>query len=421
MRRDMPRPRLLLLLPTATYRTEAFVQAAATLDVTLTVASEVPSSFEKLNPGGLLTIDLFRLERAVEQVRLFAAQHPIDAVCGVDDDTAVVAAAIAKALRLPGNEVEATQAARNKYQQRVLLRDAGVSVPNFGVHRLEDDPRPIASRTQYPAVVKPLSLSASRGVMRIDNEREFVTAHGRLSRILEEAQVVTRGLDPSAYLVEEYVHGNEVAVEGLIRDGVFHLLAMFDKPDPLHGPFFEETIYVTPSRAPPSVQSAIESCVASATRAIGLTTGPVHAEVRYDRGKLWMIELAARSIGGKCSRVLRFGDERESLERMLLRVGLRGGPIPPRERDARGVMMLPTPKPGLFREVRGTPDAERVRGITEILLTAHPGQPAVPLPEGSRYLGFMFARASDPATVEAALREAYAKLEIVIDERGSVG
>ena len=395
------------MLPSTTYRTGAFVEAARTLGVDLTVASEQPSTLESANPTGLLTLDLQNPARAADGAHEFARQHPIDAVVGVDDDTAVVAAAVAERLRLKGNPVRAAVAARDKHQQRRLLAEAGVPIPRFALHRLDEDPRELATTIAYPCVLKPLRLSASRGVIRADNAAGFVVAHARLNAIVA-------GCDTS-FLVEEFIPGYEVALEGLLMNRRLHLLALFDKPDPLDGPFFEETIYVTPSRVPAGLQATIVQCAERAARALGLVEGPIHAELRYNERGPWLIELAARPIGGRCSAVLRFGKENASLEELILRHAL-GMPIPSlqRERQAAGVMMIPVPGAGTLQEVRGVAEAKAVPLVDDVQITAHPGEQLVPFPEGSRYPGFIFARGDTPAAVEAALREAHRRLTFVL-------
>jgi biotin carboxylase len=382
------------------------VEAARRIGADLTVASERPSTLEAANPAGLLTLDFQHAERAAEQAVAFAQEHPVNAVVGVDDDSAVVAAAVAEQLRLRGNPLDAARAARDKHRQRELLAAAHVPVPGFALHRLDADPRDIAKQILYPCVLKPLRLSASRGVMRADDPAAFVAAHARLSTMLA-------GCD-TEFLVEDFVPGYEVALEGLLVNRRLHVLALFDKPDPLDGPFFEETIYVTPSRVPAGLQDAIASCAERAARALGLAEGPVHAELRYnDRGP-WLIELAARPIGGRCSAVLRFGAG-VSLEELILRHAL-GMPIPSLEREAvaAGVMMIPIPGAGVLREVRGVAEAKTVPLVEDVQITAHPGERLVPFPEGSRYPGFIFARGATPGAVEAALRESHRRLSFVL-------
>jgi biotin carboxylase len=264
----------------------------------------------------------------------------------------------------------------------------------------------------FPAVLKPVGLAMGRGVIRADDAEAARESERRIRKIVAAA-----GDDPAApLLLEEYVPGVEVAVEALLRAGRMETLAVFDKPDPLEGPYFEETIYVTPSRLPESVQAAVEDLVASAAAAVGLREGPVHGEVRIAGSRLWMIELAARSIGGLCGRTLRFGLG-VRLEEVILRHAL-GLPLDGRlrrEEAAAGVMMLPIPGTGTLREVAGQDEAGAVPGISDIRITIPAGGRLVPLPEGDRYLGFMFARGRAPDEVEAALRTAHARLRIAID------
>ncbi len=409
---------MLLLLPTATYRAAAFVEAARQVGVDLTVASERPSTFQDANPTGLLTLDLSHAAHAADQARAFARVHPLGGVAGVDDDTAVVAAAIAGALDLRGNPLAAAEAARDKYEQRRLLAAARVPVPRFARYRLDENPVHLAQRTHFPCVLKPLRLSASRGVIRADTPAEFVAAFARVKSILEQAEhPASRSI-----LVEDFIPGTEHALEGLLTAGELRLLALFDKPDPLDGPYFEETIYVTPSRLPQPAQQAIATCAQRAATALGLREGPAHAELRYNESGPWLIELAARPIGGRCSGALRFGTGGSgpgpgvSLEEIVIRHAL-GMELPALEREARasGVMMIPVPGAGVLREVRGVEEARAVPLVEDVAITAHPGEALVPWPEGSRYPGFIFARGETPAAVEAALRAAHRHLGFVLD------
>ena len=395
------------MLPTTTYRTAAFVEAARQIGVELTVASEEPSALQATSLGGLITLPLNDPQRSATEAFLFAQRYPLAAVVGVDDDTAIVAAVIAQRLGLKGNPVHAMQAARDKHQQRELLAKAGVPIPRFMLRGLNEEPAEIARTVTYPCVVKPLRLSASRGVMRADNVQGFMEAQNRLRSIVREPE--------ASFLVEEFIPGYEVALEGLVVNRRLHVLAIFDKPDPLDGPFFEETIYVTPSQVPAALQKAIVDCADRAVRALGITEGPIHAELRYNERGPWLIELAARPIGGRCSAVLRFGDKGVTLEDIILRHAL-GMPIPSlqRERQAAGVMMIPIPGAGTLQEVRGVAEAKAVPLIEDVQITAHPGERLVPFPEGSRYPGFIFARGETPAVVEAALRDAHRRLEFVL-------
>jgi formate-dependent phosphoribosylglycinamide formyltransferase (GAR transformylase) len=345
----------------------------------------------------------------------------VHGVLGVDDDTVVAAAAIAAALGLRGPTVPAALAARDKHEQRMRLRDAGVPVPGFALHATREPPAEIAQRVTYPCVVKPLRLAASRGVIRADDPAQFVAAWERVTRILAEPDAAACGAPARQLLVEEFVPGVEVALEGLVTDGRLHVLALFDKPDPLNGPFFEETIYLTPSRLAAAEQDAVARCAAAAVRALDMGEGPVHVELRHNERGPWLIELAARPIGGRCGAVLRFrgadagAGSLVSLEEIVIRHVL-GLALPALEREtlAAGVMMIPVPRGGVVQEVRGKDAALAVPLVEDVVLTAPPGQRLVPWPEGYRYPGFIFARGATPELVERALREAHRRLEFVL-------
>ena len=411
-------PRLLLFLPSTTYRAAAFIEAARCLGIDLTVATDHRSVFDTAQPDKLLALDFGRPESVREQVRAFSGRHPIAAVFGVDDDTAVLAAHAAEALGLRHNSVAACVAARDKFRQRTLLAAAQVPVPPFALHRLDGDVAAAARAAPFPCVIKPIRLSMSRGVMRADDTDQFAAAVERLRAILAEPGAARAcGEEAASYLVEGFVPGREFALEGLLDGGRLRVLALFDKPDPLDGPFFEETIYAIPSMLDAAGQDAVASCVERAALAMGLERGPVHAEVRFNERGPWLIELAARPIGGRCSAVLRFGAAGDvSLEQLLLghALGLSsfadgawamaGG--------AAAVMMIPVPRAGTLRRVSGVEQARLVPWIDDIVITAHPGDRLVPLPEGNRYPGFIFARAADAAVAVQAVRDAHALLAL---------
>ena len=424
-------PRVLLLLPTTTYRTEAFVGAAQKLGVDVTIGSEKPSALTSLNPTALLTLRFNDPAHAARQAAEFSAKHPIDALVPVDGQVIAVGAAIGELLGLRHNSIESIAAAQDKHRARQLFEQAGVPSPDYRLCSLDVDHRVLANDIQYPCVVKPLTLSASQGVIRADNAEEFIQAVDRLETILKRehdmpsaadafgngsAQSRVRSPESSRhFLVEQFVGGPEVALEGMLTRGELRVLALFDKPDPLDGPFFEETIYVTPSRLAAETQQEIAQCAAQAARALGLTEGPIHAELRLTKDGPSVIEVNPRSIGGLCSRVLRFGTGL-SLEELIIRHALEADcELPQRQCQAAGVMMIPTARAGRLIEVRGLDEAKMVSGIEDVTISAHLGQRLVPLPEGSRYLGFIFARADSPQTVEAALRESHSRLGFVME------
>lgn len=408
-------PRLLMLVPTATYRAAAFVRAARRIEADVTVAFEKPSSLADLLPTDLITLDFDQPERCAAQMKTFADSHPIDAVIGVDDRVTVTAAVIADRLSLLHNPVDAAHAARNKHTMRKRLAEADVSVPRFRVVRTDASPTRAAAETTFPCVLKPLMMAASRGVVRADTPEEFARAFRMIVDIVRASGSPRDPESRDYLLVEEYVPGWEVAVEGILTNGSLHVFAIFDKPDPLVGPYFPETIYVTPSRLPGTMQRRLEAMTQSATRALGLRHGPIHAELRGEGDTLWFIEVAARSIGGYCSKVLRFSGDL-SLEDVILRHALEPeSRLPDRDQRASGVMMLQAPRPGRFVEARGVDAATRLPGIDEVIISSHAGERLNPLPQGFLYLGFIFARGASAEAVEASLRAAEKTLEFVID------
>ena len=404
------RPRVLLLTTATTYRTAAFLEAAERLGIEAVPVINMPEQLATYW-NEQLGIDFGDPEKATEAIVNYAAEHPIAAIIAVDDSGSLLAAYASDALGLPHNAPEAALAARDKYEMRVLLQRGSVASPPFARHTTAEDSHAIAAQTSYPCVVKPLRLSGSRGVMRADNGQELIAAIERLKRMLHALEP---GPEPKPFLVEAFIPGFEVALEGLLDDGTLRVLALFDKPDPLDGPFFEETLYVTPSRLPPDVQAAIARCAADAARALGLREGPMHAELRVNEHGPWVVELAGRSIGGLCSKTLRFGTD-ASLEDLILRQAVGQGTTSlQRTGTAGGVMMIPIPGAGMLRRIDGLEAACAVPGVEEIDITAKLNYPLVPLPEGDSYLGFIFARGATPDEVEATLRKAHAQLRFTI-------
>jgi biotin carboxylase len=402
--------RILVLTTPRSYRLQAFREAAERLGIDITSGMDLPLELADQWPG-VLALDFRNLDSAVRQIVAFAQELPLSGILAVDDSGSELAAAASQALDLPHNQPSAAKAARDKALMRQILKRGGLPTPWFRKFNTSDDPAEVARQVPYPCVIKPINLNGSRGVIRADSPAELTAAIQTLRKIIEHP--LADG--PQPYLVEAYIPGIEIALEGLLDNGRLQVLALFDKPDPLMGPYFEETIYVTPSRLPSEIQDEVFHVTNEAVRALGLSIGPVHAEMRINDQGVWIVELAGRSIGGLCSQVLRFGMG-GSLEELILgqMCGIRAAEDQ-KEPIASGVMMIPIPSAGILRQVRGVEEAVAVPLIDNIELTARLNYPLVPLPEGDSYLGFIFARGDTPEGVESALREAHSRLEFAID------
>jgi biotin carboxylase len=399
-------PRVLLLLPTKTYRAKDFLAAAGRLGVDVVVGSERRQAMADAMGDRAIVVPLGNVDAAVDIIVALNDRLSLDAVLAVDDQGVAVAAAASARLGLAHNPVDAVAATRDKAVLRARLAAAAVAQPNYGLVAPGQSVAAAAAQVGYPCVVKPVSRSGSQGVIRVDDDVQAVAAVDRVRAIVGPLEPV---------LVEGFVVGAEVAVEGLLVAGALQVLAVFDKPNSLDGPFFEETIYVTPSRQPALVQASLAATVASAAAALGLREGPVHAELRVGAdGRPVVIEVAARSIGGLCSRALRFGPG-ISLEEVIVRHAVGAGfDGLRREAQASGVMMLPIRAAGVLEKVSGQAEALAVDGVVGLEISIPAGRPVVPLPEGDRYLGFVFAQGPTPADVELALRRAEAALDVVV-------
>ncbi len=413
--------RALLLTTPNSYRTRDYVDAAERLDIETVIAVDLP---EKLAEEWdfPLGADFGRPEEAAEQLvgalagagGTAQARGGFDAVLALDDAGSRVAALVAEAFGLPHNDPEAAEAARNKHLMRRMLAACGAPVPAFAEFRTGENLKAAIVRAEekigYPCVVKPVDLNGSRGVIRANLRCELGAAIRRLAALIGAGK---------PFLIEGYIPGDEVALEGLLDGDRLHCLALFDKPDPLEGPYFEETLYVTPSRLTAEMQERIVRTTEAAARGLGLQTGPIHAELRINSEGPWIVEVAGRSIGGLCSRILRFGMEignGSSLEELILRQAC-GLPLESLEREssAGGVMMIPIPAEGILRRVDGLEEAKRVAGVEDVQITTRLNQSLVPLPEGDAYLGFIFAKGRTPRQVEEALRTAHSRLGFEID------
>ena len=408
--RQQARMRLLLIAPPNSYRTVSYLESARRQGVDVLVASEGEHSLVGAIAAGL-HVDL-DAPQALELLLQANQQRPFDGVVATDDTTVELGSRIARALKLPHNPPQAAQYSHRKDLSRQVLQAAGVQVPDFRVLNPNKVIAPQLDGLQLPCVVKPLSLSASRGVMRADTQQQVQSACRRIQSILA-AEAIVDDYVSSPVLVESFIDGPEVALEGLLHRGELDVLAIFDKPDPLEGPFFEETYYITPSRHSAAVQQEIIQCVRDACNGLGLCEGAVHAEVRIGKSGCAIIEVAARTIGGECARLLGFGTG-HSLEDLVIAHAV-GRPLSiKRSSDAAGVLMIPITKAGSLRRIEGITRARAVPFIEDILINIRDGYELVPLPEGSSYLGFMFACAPEPEQVEAALRKAHAELNIVV-------
>jgi biotin carboxylase len=402
--------RVLLLMSPATYRAGAFLQAAQHLNLEVVVGIDLPETLADYwhVPLG---VDFTDNATSVRTIVEFAHEHPLTAILSVDDSASELAALASAALGLAANSPRAAEAARDKLLMRNLMSAGGAPCPVFRRFLLSFDPAWIAGQVSYPCVLKPLRFSGSRGVIRANDEKEFVQAFTRLKRLLLSEGYAEHETE---FLVEDFIPGIEVALEGLLTNGQLKVLTLFDKPDPLDGPFFEETIYVAPSRLSDAIQQAIAHCVSLAAASLGLREGPVHAELRVNEQGPWMLEIAGRSIGGLCSTILEFGAG-ICLEELILRHAI-GEEVATLERDthAVGVMMIPIPAAGMLKAVSGVEEAMAVPLITGVEITAKLHHLLVPLPEGTSYLGFIFARGETPAEVEVAIRHAHTLLHFDI-------
>lgn len=401
---------ILLVAPPDSYRVAPYIRAANQLGIPIKIASHGEHSLVNEVASGL-HIDLYNQDAAIKAIVAASEQDNYCGIIAADDMATEIAAHAAHALRLPHNPPQAVHLTRWKHKARAVLKKAGLPAPDFWTVNISDATQGHTPAITFPCVVKPLNLSASRGVIRCNNIAELVNASKRIANIiapLPDAEA------RSTVLIEQYIPGAEIAVEAILVDGELTPIAIFDKPDPLEGPYFEESYYVTPSRLPAVVQQKAVHIIEQACKAYGLTTGPVHAELRINDDEPYIIEIAARTIGGECARLLEYASG-QSLEALVIQfaTGLVKSDV--KFDTAAGVLMIPTPQSGILRRVEGVLSAQKLPHINAIHLAIREGHELITLPEGASYLGFIFASADSPQQVEQALRDAYAQLNIIVD------
>ena len=402
-------PRVLLVAPRDSYRTAPYIAAARKQGIDLLIASEGKHSLSGLDAPGV-QINLHDIPASLRTILAAAEAQPFAGVIGTDDASTELAVRASMRLLLPHNPPHSVRLARRKDLAREHLARSGIPVPRHWKINLAVPLAPQLTDIIFPCVAKPVALSASRGVIRADDHVQLENAITRIAGMLTD---VTEREERETLLIEEFIPGSEVAVEGLLSDGRLEILTIFDKPDPLDGPYFEETYYTTPSGLTPDVQRQIAACVSEACTVYGLREGPVHAECRINKAGVWILEVAARTIGGLCGRLLRFGTG-YGLEELVLQHALGNYTGTVSQTGGAGVLMIPVPQAGLLRRVEGVLAAQRVQYIEEVVIDVREGYELVPLPEGASYLGFIFARAPSAAEAEAALREAHACLRVVV-------
>ena len=408
---------LLLIAPHGSYRTMRYLQAAARLDLNVVIVSEGEYSIVSEYAQGV-HVQFSRPEEALAIILKETASNNVAVVIGTDDSVIELAAEVAQHLDLAHNNVNAARFARRKDLARDVLKQNNVPMPEYRLVTLDElldkssKQESCVGQNEFPLVIKPLSLSASRGVIRVNNQKELLAAAQRVKKILDR-QTDLEAFEIETVLLEEYIHGEEIAVEGVVENGKFKLLTIFDKPDPLHGPFFEETYYITPTRLNSETVDKVSDVVRSACEAYGINTGPVHAECRLRGGQIYLIEMAARTIGGLCSDILEYGLGC-TLEEIVLKQAIGRATDETFSEAAAGVLMIPVTQQGILKRIEGLLEAGKVEFIEDINIQLRGGYELVPLPEGNSYLGFVFAKAPSFEQVENALRDAYACLNVVV-------
>ena len=408
---------VILIIPSASYRSNAFMNAADKLDLKILVVTDNSQVFSDQFPDNIITMNFDHWTEKLDEISEWSDRFNLMAVIGVDEESILLAAIFSQYLGIEHNSIESVMRTTNKLLMRFELKKARMNCPWFRSFSIEKLPDDIIEEINFPCVIKPTFLSASQGVLRVNNEQEFKEGFQILTDLLSQKKIKKRGGEEANYImVEEYIPGNEVSIEGIVSQGKLKILAIFDKPEPLEGPTFEETIFVTPTTLSGSMQSSLYETAQQAMETLGIVKGPVHIEVRINSNGNYILECASRSIGGMCSKILEFQGGM-SLEELILRSSLGRNIEKSNLSDtAKGVMMMPIKNSGKLKEMRGVEEAISVDGITDLQITIKPGEMLDPLPKGDRYLGFLFAEGKNQEMVIKDLKNAWSKIEVVTED-----
>tara|TARA_B100001123_G_scaffold22480_1_gene24520 strand:- start:421 stop:1665 length:1245 start_codon:yes stop_codon:yes gene_type:complete len=407
---------VILIIPSASYRTSAFINVIEKLDLKVLVITDKSQVFSGKYPDNLIVMNFHHWKDRLNEISEWTERNGLKAVIGVDEESIVLAANLSKYLKVDHNPVESVLRTKDKYLMRTELKKAGVNSPWFKLFSIHDFPKKNIIDISFPCVIKPTFLSASQGVIRVNTIIELYDGIKTINELLSLEAIRERGGEKSDWvLVEEYIPGKEVAIEGIVSEGKLKVLAVFDKPEQMEGPTFEETIIVTPTALSEKNQFSLFETAQNAVKALGIVKGPVHVEVRINSSGNYILECASRSIGGLCSKVLKFQGG-ISLEELILRSYLGRNVEKSKLADSvSGVMMMPTEKMGILKEMRGIEDALNVKGVTDLQITIKPGEKLEPLPKGDRYLGFIFAEDKNRELVFKALKNAWSKITVVLE------
>ncbi len=408
---------VILIIPSASYRSNAFMNAADKLDLKILVVTDNSQVFSDQFPDNIITMNFDHWTEKLDEISEWSDRFNLKAVIGVDEESILLAAIFSQYLGIEHNSIESVMRTKNKLLMRFELKKARMNCPWFRSFSIEKLPDDIIEEINFPCVIKPTFLSASQGVLRVNNEQEFKEGFQILTDLLSQKKIKKRGGEEANYImVEEYIPGNEVSIEGIVSQGKLKILAIFDKPEPLEGPTFEETIFVTPTALSEAMQSSLYETAQQAMETLGIVKGPVHIEVRINSNGNYILECASRSIGGMCSKILEFQGGM-SLEELILRSSLGRNIEKSNLSDtAKGVMMMPINNSGKLKEMRGVEEAISVDGITDLQITIKPGEMLDPLPKGDRYLGFLFAEGKNQEMVIKDLKNAWSKIEVVTED-----
>ena len=407
---------VILIIPSASYRTSAFITAVEKLDLNVLIISDKSQVFSGKYPDNLMIMNFHHWKDRLDEIKKWSASNGLKAVIGVDEESIVLAAKLGSYLKVKHNSVDSVLLTKDKYLMRIEFKKAGVRSPWFKRFSILDYPDNLINEISFPCVIKPTFLSASQGVIRVNTKKELINGIKTINELLLLEEIRKRGGKKSNwFLVEEYIPGKEFAIEGIVSEGKLKVLAVFDKPEPLEGPTFEEKILVTPTSLSEQKQFSIFETTQNAINALRIVEGPVHVELRINSNGTYILECASRSIGGLCSKVLVFKDGM-SLEELILRSCLgRNVTKSQLSSSARGVMMMPTEKMGILKEIKGVEDALNVKGVTDLKMNVKSGEKLEPLPKGDRYLGFIFAEGKDQQLVIKALKNAWSKISVVVE------
>ncbi len=379
--------KLLLVIPENSYKSNDFVVAAEKLGIDFLIITDSEQVSSKFSD----TVIINKFDAELNKNNLKKLKD-VTHVLPVDHSALKFSGYLVDLLEVKGNKLESINLSMNKYESRKIFNSLLDIKVNNEIIKNIDDVNTFINKNGT-SVLKPIYGTASKSVLKINN----------VEKNKEQIEKLMQDCFDQDLVIEEYIDGKEYALEGTIINSELKKIVIFDKPVEYKHPYFEESIYITPSELSSEAEKRVVSIVDKACKKIGLEDGPVHVEFKINENQIFIIEINPRMIGGLCSRCLSFGLFKVSLEEIILHAFM-NNELKNIEllNNYVGVLMIPTPKSGKFISINKE-ELENIPNISNVEITVPEGSDLLEPPYGDKYLGFAFSQGIDKKTVNESL------------------